>query len=47
MKATEATIAAGAAIAATLSWSVNGSFVWAIMHGATGWIYILYWLMKN
>ncbi len=36
-------IGLGTLIAALLSWSLNHSVGWAILHGILGWIYILYW----
>jgi hypothetical protein len=32
-----------AAIAVTISWSVNQSILWAIVHGLLGWIYVVYY----
>lgn len=33
---------AGTVCAAALSWKLNGSVVWAIVHGLLGWIYLIY-----
>ena len=33
---------AGIIGAAILSWKLNGSVVWAIVHGLLGWIYLIY-----
>lgn len=36
-------ITLGAAIAVTISWSVNQSILWATIHGIFGWFYIVYY----
>jgi len=36
-------ISLGAAIAVTISWSVNQSIWWCILHGIFGWFYIIYY----
>lgn len=33
----------GAIIAVVISWSVNQSILWAILHGIFGWFYVLYY----
>jgi len=35
----------GNIIAVVISWSVNHSILWAIIHGFLGWIYIVYYLL--
>lgn len=35
-------IGLGAAIAVSISWSVNHSIVWAIVHGLLSWVYVIY-----
>ncbi len=35
----------GTALAITISWSVNGSVFWAIIHGLFSWLYIIYYLI--
>ena len=35
--------ALGIAIAAAISWSVNHSIGWAILHGGLGWAYVIYY----
>ena len=35
----------GAVVAVLLSWTTNGSIVWAIMHGVLGWVYVIYWAL--
>ena len=29
-----------------LSWSVNHSIFWCIVHAICGWFYVLYWIFK-
>ncbi|MCZ8019880.1 hypothetical protein [Novosphingobium sp.] len=41
-KATNAGIGLGSAIAVAISWSVNKSILWAILHGFFGWFYVIY-----
>jgi hypothetical protein len=36
----------GTALAITISWSVNKSIVWAIVHGVLSWIYVVYYAIK-
>lgn len=40
-------IGLGTVIAAIVSWSVNHSILWAIMHGFCGWLYIAYYLITK
>jgi len=32
----------GTALAITISWSVNKSILWAIIHGVCSWFYVIY-----
>jgi hypothetical protein len=41
--ATCAGIGLGAAIAVAISWSINHSIWWAILHGFLGWLYVIYY----
>ncbi|MEQ1641124.1 MAG: hypothetical protein ABL881_09975 [Novosphingobium sp.] len=41
--AAKAGISLGSAIAVTISWSINKSIVWAILHGVFSWFYVLYY----
>ena len=41
-KATSAGIGLGSAIAVAISWSLNKSIIWAIVHGFFGWVYVIY-----
>ncbi len=34
----------GTLIAVALSWSVNYSILWAIIHGFLSWIYVIYYI---
>jgi len=33
----------GSMIAITLSWSVNHSILWMMVHGIFGWFYVIYY----
>lgn len=33
----------GSAMAIAISWSVNKSILWAILHGVFSWIYVIYY----
>lgn len=39
-------ISLGAAIAVAISWSRNKSVLWAILHGALSWFYVIYYQFK-
>ena len=36
-------IGLGSAIAVTISWSLNHSILWCILHGIFGWFYVIYY----
>ena len=36
-------ISLGTAIAVAISWSQNGSVLWAILHGFLSWLYVGYY----
>lgn len=38
-------IGLGTLIAVLLSWMVNKSILWAIVHGFFGWFYVIYYLL--
>lgn len=42
-EATRAGISFGSALAIAISWSANHSILWAILHGALSWIYVVYY----
>jgi hypothetical protein len=33
----------GTALAICISWSVNKSILWAILHGVLSWVYVIYY----
>jgi len=33
----------GAALAITISWSLNKSLAWALLHGICSWFYVVYY----
>jgi hypothetical protein len=35
----------GSALAITISWSLNKSVLWAIIHGLFSWFYVIYYLI--
>lgn len=35
----------GSVLAITMSWSVNHSILWAIIHGLFSWFYVLYFAL--
>ena len=37
-------ISFGTALAITISWSLNKSVLWAIVHGILSWLYVLYYV---
>ena len=37
----------GSALAITISWSVNKSILWAIIHGAFSWFYVVYYALTH
>jgi len=42
-EAARAGISMGTALAITISWSVNKSILWAIVHGFFSWFYVIYY----
>ena len=36
----------GSALAITISWSVNKSLLWAIIHGVFSWGYVIYYALR-
>ena len=45
--AARAGIGLGTAIAVAISWSVNKSVVWAIVHGVLSWFYVIYYALTR
>lgn len=41
--AARAGISMGSSLAMVISWSVNKSILWAIVHGILSWIYVIYY----
>lgn len=35
----------GMVLAIIISWSVNKSVLWAIIHGIFGWFYVIYYVL--
>lgn len=35
----------GMVLAIIISWSVNKSILWAIIHGMFGWLYVIYYVL--
>lgn len=44
--AAKAGIGLGTALAVTISWSLNHSLLWAILHGIFSWLYVIYYALK-
>ena len=38
-------ITMGSGLAMILSWSINHSILWAILHGICSWLYVIYWVI--
>lgn len=36
----------GTALAITISWSVNRSILWAIIHGFFSWLYVILYALR-
>ena len=45
--AAKAGISLGSAIAVAISWSVNKSIIWAVVHGLLSWLYVLYYALTR
>ncbi len=45
--AAQAGIGLGSAIAVAISWSLNQSILWAIVHGFFGWFYVIYYALTR
>ena len=45
--AAKAGIGLGSAIAATISWSLNKSIIWAAIHGVLGWFYVIFFALTR
>lgn len=40
-------IGMGCALAVSISWSVNKSILWAILHGIFSWFYVIYFAITR
>lgn len=40
-------ISLGSAIAVAISWSLNHSILWAILHGICSWLYVIYFAVNR
>lgn len=45
--AARAGIGLGSAIAVAISWSVNKSILWAVVHGVLSWFYVIYFALTR
>lgn len=45
--AVRAGIGFGSALAIAISWSVNQSILWAIIHGFLSWLYVIYYALTR
>jgi hypothetical protein len=43
---TRAGISFGSALAIAISWSLNKSLLWAIIHGLFSWFYVIYYYAR-
>ncbi len=44
---TRSGITFGSALAIAISWSKNGSILWAILHGLLSWLYVIYYALTR
>lgn len=40
-------ISMGSALAICISWSVNKSILWAVLHGVFSWFYVIYYAITR
>jgi hypothetical protein len=45
--AARAGIGLGSALAIAVSWSVNKSILWAVIHGVLSWLYVIYYMVTR
>ena len=45
--AAKAGVSLGSAIAVAISWSINKSIFWAIVHGVLSWLYVIYFAVTR
>ena len=44
---TQTGISMGSALAIAISWSINKSVLWAILHGIFSWFYVIYFAITR
>jgi len=44
---TSLTGAIGGILAVVMSWMVNHSILWCIIHFFCGWLYVIYWILAK
>ncbi|WP_257303426.1 hypothetical protein [Geothrix campi] len=37
----------GSIIAVTISWGINKSILWAMLHGVLSWLYVTYYALRR
>jgi hypothetical protein len=47
VEVTRAGASFGSALAIVISWSVNHSILWAIVHGLLSWLYVVYFALTR
>jgi hypothetical protein len=47
VQVTRAGVSFGSTLAIAISWSVNHSILWAIIHGILSWIYVVYFALTR
>ena len=45
VNASKSGISFGCSLAMVISWSINKSILWAILHGIFGWFYVIYYAL--
>ena len=45
--AAKAGVSLGSAIAVAISWSINKSIFWGIVHGVLSWLYVIYFAVTR
>jgi hypothetical protein len=47
LEVTKAGVSFGTALAIAISWSVNQSILWAVIHGILSWLYVIYYAITR
>ncbi len=42
----DTTLGLGSVLAVCISWSINKSIAWAIVHGLCSWFYVIYYALQ-